>query len=370
MPYAEAALAAAKSNSPSAQSGLPGLNERVALPAMRAAKAAATNAVTSGKMAEFASIARRLPAMPISRTLSGTLLVAGAATLWGVSGTAARVVMDAGLPPDRFAELRLTMAAVILLSWVALRRRQELRLTRREILAYACFGTLGLIGVQLFYFEAISRIPISISLVIEYSAPLLVALWVRFVWGRRLPWLVWVAIPVAIGGLVLVLGVGNDTGSLSWVGIAFSVGAALSYAYYSLHSESLMRVRSPVSVLGIGLAFGAVALGIALPWWSFPWSVLSVVATTAPVSAPTYLYVLFVVIVGTVIPFAMFLAGVRRVRADGATVTAMLEPIIAGAIAWSLLGQVLSPLQVIGGLGVLAAVTLAQLSRARFEAKA
>jgi drug/metabolite transporter (DMT)-like permease len=47
----------------------------------------------------------------------------------------------------------------------------------------------------------------------------------------------------------------------------------------------------------------------------------------------------------------------------------MLEPILAGAIAWSLLGQVLSPLQVIGGLGVLAAVTLAQLSRARFEAK-
>ena len=64
----------------------------------------------------------------------------------------------------------------------------------------------------------------------------------------------------------------------------------------------------------------------------------------------------------------MFLAGVQRVRADGATVTAMLEPIIAGASAWSLLGQILSPLQVVGGLGVLAAVTLAQLSRARFEA--
>ena len=308
--------------------------------------------------------------MHVSRTLSGTLLVAGAATLWGISGTAARVVMDAGLPPERFAEARLTLASLMLLAWVVVRRRNELRLTRRELLAYACFGTLGLIGVQLFYFEAINRIPISISLVIEYSAPLLVALWVRFVWGRMLPWLVWVAIPVAIGGLVLVLGVGNDTGSLSGAGIAVSVGSSLSYAYYSLHSESLMRKRSPVSVLGIGLAFGAIALGIALPWWSFPWSVLSVVATTAPITAPTYLYVLFVVIIGTVIPFAMFLAGVQRVRADGATVTAMLEPIIAGAIAWSLLGQVLSAPQVIGGLGVLAAVTLAQLSRARFEARA
>lgn len=308
--------------------------------------------------------------MPISRTLSGTLLVAGAATLWGISGTAARVVMDAGLEPQRFAEARLTLAAVILLCWVLVRRRSELRLTRRELLAYACFGCFGLIGVQLFYFEAINRIPISISLVVEYSAPLLVALWVRFIWGRMLPWMVWVAIPVAIGGLVLVLGVGNDAGSLSGVGIAFSVAASLSYTYYSLHSESLMRTRSPVSVLGIGLAFGAVALGIALPWWSFPWSTLTVVATTAPVSAPTFVYVLFVVIVGTVIPFAMFLAGVQRVRADGATVTAMLEPIIAGAIAWSLLGQVLSAPQVIGGMGVLAAVTLAQLSRARFEARA
>ena len=67
--------------------------------------------------------------------------------------------------------------------------------------------------------------------------------------------------------------------------------------------------------------------------------------------------------------FAMLIAGVRRIGADGASVTAMIEPIIAGAVAWVLLGQSLSPLQILGGLVVLAAVAWAQVSRARAETR-
>jgi len=70
------------------------------------------------------------------------------------------------------------------------------------------------------------------------------------------------------------------------------------------------------------------------------------------------------------VPFAMLIAGVRRMGADGASVTAMIEPIVAGAVAWVLLGQSLAPAQVIGGLAVLAAVAWAQVSRARAEAAA
>ncbi|MGA0121950.1 MAG: EamA family transporter [Gaiellales bacterium] len=306
--------------------------------------------------------------MVLSRTLSGTLLVAGAATLWGFNGTISTAVMEAGLPPSRLAEARIVIGALILLAWLVWRDRASLRLTRREALMFAVFGIVGLVGVQWFYFEAISRIPVSISLVIEYSAPLVVALWVRFAWKRRLPWQAWAAIPVALVGLALVLDLaGGVDERLSMLGVALSVCAAACYAYYALHAERLTQRRSATSVLGIGLAFGALALLIVQPPWSFPFDGLQVETDALGVALPLWPLLLWVAVFGTVVPFAMLISGVRRMGADGATVTAMIEPIVAGAFAWALLGQSLGVGQIIGGLIVLAAVAWAQLSRARSE---
>jgi drug/metabolite transporter (DMT)-like permease len=306
--------------------------------------------------------------MAASRVLPGTLLVVGAATLWGVNGTVSTAVMEAGLSPARLAEARVALAGVLLVAWLVVRDRDALRLDRREALAFAAFGVIGLLGVQWTYFEAISRIPVGVSLVIEYTAPLLVALWVRFAWRRALPWQVWVAIPVAIAGLALVLGVsGIGAAGLDPLGVAWSLAAAFCYAYYVLHGESLMRRRSPVAVLGIGLGFAAIALSIALPWWSFPWSALALPVDGLPGAPPMWPLILYTVLLGTIAPFAMLLAGVRLIGADGASVTAMLEPIVAGAVAWAILGQALGPLQVAGGLIVLAAVAVAQTARARAE---
>ena len=306
--------------------------------------------------------------MAASRVLSGTLLVVGAASLWGVNGTVSTAVMDAGLSPVRLAEARVALAAIVLLGWLALRDRRALRLTRRELVAFAVFGVVGLLGVQWTYFEAISRIPIGVSLVIEYTAPLIVALWVRFAWRRALPWPVWVAIPVAILGLGLVLGVtGVGARELDGVGVAWSLAAAGCYAYYVLHGGRLMRDRSPVAVLGLGLAAGLVALTVALPWWTFPWELMPVAVPGLPGAPPIWPLLLYTAVFGTVLPFGMLLGGVRLIGADGASVTAMLEPIIAGAVAWVVLGQALGPAQVVGGLVVLAAVAAAQVSRARAE---
>lgn len=306
--------------------------------------------------------------MAMSRTASGTLLVAGAAALWGFNGTVSALIMEAGVAPSRLAQARIVLAAALLLGWLLWRDRAALRLTRREALAYASFGIIGLVGVQWFYFEAISRIPISISLVIEYSAPLLVALWVRFAWRRHLPWAVWAAIPLALVGLALVLDVqGGIDGRLSALGVALSLGAALCYAYYALHAERLTQHRSATAVLGIGLGFGSIALLVLQPPWAFPFDAAAGWSDGLGIDLPIWLMLIWVSILGTIAPFAMLIAGVRMIGADGASVTAMIEPIIAGAVAWVLLGQSLSPLQILGGLVVLAAVAWAQVSRARAE---
>ena len=304
--------------------------------------------------------------MRSSRTLTGTLLALGAVLLWAVNGTVSRVVLDSGLSPLRLAEIRITGSAVILLIAVALLRRTELRLTRRDVVAFAVFGVVGMICVQWMYFEAIDRIPISLALIIEYLAPLMVAVWVRVVWKRHLPWLVWAALPVAVVGLALALGLtGGDLGGLSGAGVLWSLGAGCSYAYYALHAEVLTRTRSPAVVLALGLGFGSLVLAVVVPWWSFPFDALGGTGAIGALDVPVWLAVAWVVVLGTVIPFTLLVTGVRMIGADGAIVTAMLEPVLAGAVAWVLIGQVLTPAQILGGSIVLLAVTVAQVARAR-----
>jgi drug/metabolite transporter (DMT)-like permease len=306
--------------------------------------------------------------MRVGSTLRGTLMVAGAATLWGLNGTASRLVLDAGIDPLRLTQARIAGAAAVLLLWLLLREPASLRLRGREWVAYPLFGIIGLVGVQWFYFEAIARIPIGIALIIEYIAPLLVALWVRIVWGRHLPLLAWLALPAALVGLALALGLGTTgIAALAPLGVAAALIAALAYAYYSLHAERLSIGRSAPAVLGLGLLWGTLALAIALPWWRFPLPALAAVPPDAPLGLPAFAFLVFVVVFGTLIPFVLLIAGIRRIGADGASVTAMLEPIVAGAVAWVVLGQLLAPLQVVGAAIVLVAVTAAQVARARTE---
>lgn len=104
---------------------------------------------------------------------------------------------------------------------------------------------------------------------------------------------------------------------------------------------------------------------MALPWWSFPFAALANAPPAAPFPIEALWYALYVIVLGTLVPFTLLIAGVRRIGADGASVTAMLEPILAGAVAWVVLGQVLRPLQIVGACLVLLAVTAAQVGRAR-----
>jgi drug/metabolite transporter (DMT)-like permease len=150
--------------------------------------------------------------------------------------------------------------------------------------------------------------------------------------------------------------------------VAWSLGAGAAYAYYALHAEVLTRTRTPAAVLALGLAFGSAALAVVAPWWAFPFDALVGSGAVGPLSVPVWLGVAWVVMLGTVIPFTLLITGVRMIGADGAIVTAMLEPVFAGIVAWVVLGQVLAPAQIAGGAIVLAAVTVAQVARARAAA--
>lgn len=304
------------------------------------------------------------------RPVLGYALVWSAVAFWSVNASVAKVVLEsAGLSAMRLAEVRATGSALVLVAAVALLRPSSLRVSPRELAFLAAFGILGLAFVQLFYFVAIARLPIGIALVIQYLAPVFVALWARFVVHEPVRRRLWIAIALSLTGLTLVVELWSGF-ALDGVGLAACVAAALAYALYVLMAEhSLRRGRDTASLLAWGFVFAALFWTLAQPWWSFP--AAQIAGTTGllgrleDVSAPIWLLLAYVVILGTVLPFALVVSALRHVPATRVTVVAMLEPVLAALVAFAWLAEEISGVQLAGGALVLLGVALAQTARAR-----
>src|SRR5262249_36065579 len=154
---------------------------------------------------------------------------------------------------------------------LALFRRDLLHVTWREVPFLAVFGICGLVFVQWLYLLAIHRLEIGIALLIQYLAPLLVALWARFVVHRPVRRRIWLALALALFGLSLVVQIweGSATG-LNGLGVLAALGGAVAFAAYILLAEHGVKQRDAVSLTAFGFLFGALFFALIQPWWTFP----------------------------------------------------------------------------------------------------
>ena len=302
--------------------------------------------------------------------LLGFVLVWSAVALWAVNATVSKVVLDsAGLSAMRLAEVRATGSALILMAAVAIVRPGSLRVRSwRELAFLAVFGIAGLAFVQLFYFVAIERLDIGIALVIQYLAPVFVALWARFVVKEPVRRRLWVAIGLALVGLALVVDlVGGMT--LDGAGVAACLVTAVAYAAYVLMAERALREgRDQFSLLAWGFTFSALFWAAVQPWWSFPWDTVdgsvSLLGRLQDVDSQVWLLLGYLIVLGTIVPFLLMVTALHSIPATRVTVIAMLEPALAAVVAYAWLGEELTATQIVGCLLVLAAVAIAQTARA------
>jgi len=149
----------------------------------------------------------------------GYAMVLTAATLFAVNGTVSKVILASGVSSLRLSEVRSTGAALGLALVLVLTNPSRLRVRVRELPYLAVFGIAGVALVQLFYFLAIHRLKISVALLIQYLAPLLVALWARFYGHEHVRRRIWVALAFSVVGLAVMVelwhGVTLDASALS-----------------------------------------------------------------------------------------------------------------------------------------------------------
>ena len=297
----------------------------------------------------------------------GYAMVTAAAMLFAVNGTVSKLVLtQAELPSLRLTELRATGAFLCLVAFIGLTDPGRLRVARDEIGLLVFYGIVGFALVQWLYFVAIERLPIGIGLLLEFTAPVLVALWARLVWHEPVRRRVWAALALALAGLCLVTQVWEDV-RLDTVGLVAAVVAAGSLATYFLAGEHATGRRDALSLTCLSLGVAARWGAGGPPWWRCPCAAraetVSLEGGLEATSAPVWLLCLWIIVAGTVFPFVLSLSALHHLPATRVSIVAMLEVVLGSLVAWIWLGETLTAVQLLGGGVVLVGIVLAQTSR-------
>lgn len=289
----------------------------------------------------------------LSSSLKGYLSVIAAATMWASSGAVSKFLFNEGMTPYDLVQIRVTLASLILGAYLLIFDSPILKVPLKDMKWMIVLGALVMALVQISYFYTISRLQLMSAILLQYLSPILVAIFAASFWGEKMTRLKLLAIFLAFTGCYLAVGGYNINNlRLNLDGIIGGLIAAVSYAVYSLLGEKLMSKYSPWTVVFYALFFASITWHFVHP----PFKYINTSYTMGQLLGITY-----IVVVGTIGAFSFFFWGINYIRSTRAMITATLEPVSAGVIAWIFLGEKLEPLQILGAMLCICAVVILQI---------
>lgn len=294
--------------------------------------------------------------MSTRSTSAGIVVALLSAATFATSGPFAKPLLESGWTPGSVVFLRIAGAALVLLV-PALRaldgRWHLLRRGWRQVVAY---GVVAMAVPQLAFFYAVQHLSVGVALLLEYLGLVLVVAWQCAV-ARRLPRLpTVVGIVLAILGLVLVLDVFGGV-TVNGIGVMWGLVAAVGLgAYFLISGHAAEQPLPPLVLAGGGMLvasalFAAMGLGGLLPM-----TFNSAPVELAGVSVPWWAMVVELAILAAATPYVSGIIATRMLGAKLASFVGLSEVMFAVLFAWVLLGELPRPVQLLGGLFILAGV--------------
>lgn len=308
-------------------------------------------------MTQFAPDTLGRPASPAprGRTLSGLGLAVASATAFGMSGALARGLLDTGWTPGAVVLVRIGLAALVVLPFGLAALRGRWALLRRNAGLVTLYGLLAVAGAQFCYFAAVAHMQVGPAILIEYTAPAAVVVWLWLRHGQRPGPVTLLGAVLAAAGLVLVLDLVSGA-ELSVPGVLWALGAMVGAASYFVISADERNGLPPLTLAAAGLTVGTLALGLLGLVGLLPLAA----ATTDPVYAGrAYSWWVPLLLLGLVTAALAYTTGIaagRRLGSRLASFVALLEVVAAVLFAWVLLGELPRAVQLAGGLLILAGV--------------
>ena len=318
-------------------------------------------------MSDDRAVARR-PSMD-RRRATGTALVLIAAVGFGSASILARPVYDTGMGWLSLVTWRFLVGATLAWAWVAIspaRRGSVRSLSRRQVAVTIALGVLftGNAGT---YYAALETVPVALAGVIVYTYPVIVAvLSIRFATrlpGRR----PWIALLLALAGVILALGGLDVRGAPPITGIVLVMLSSVIYSVWIILSARLSGERRDRVGAEAGRPDTAAATTALMITSSAAVYALLSIATGGsidPRDVPIGAWPALVAIgfLASFLAIQAFYAGARRIGAAQAALLSTVEPATIVALAWLVLGQRLQPIQLVGAVLIMVSVVVAQTS--------
>ena len=292
-------------------------------------------------------------------------LVMGA-LVFAFNGVISTVVLE-HISPFRLAQVRSIGAFVILLAITLIIARPSLKASKKQLPMLAAYGVIGFAAVQAGYFLGIQRgVPLSLVLIVEFTAPIWIALWIKYVRKLYVPASMWGAIALSLLGLILLAQVWNGL-SFDLIGLLGALFSAFALTAYFLIGKSFGTSRTALSLTVWGLGMASLAWISSMPVWQFPFEVFTIDMDLNGVfagnSLPGWVLISWIIVMGTIVPYLFVIGGLRLLSASTSSVIGMLEPVLAGVFAWIWLQQSWNGIQLFGAAVVLVGVYIADRAR-------
>ena len=238
---------------------------------------------------------------------------------------------------------------------VASKGWRRIKLPPRDLAYCFLLGTLGVAVSNYFYYVAIQRINVATAIIVQYTAPVWVLLYVVARRQQKLTLQKIAAVALAVTGIALVINLlGTRSGAarhLDTYGIIAALLASFSFAFYNVGGHRILARYDRWRVLVWTLAAASLFWLVVNP----PWKI------AAAHYLPAQWIFLFVFSMISVLgAFSLYFLGLQYLEPTRAIIASCLEPVFSIVLAALLLGEVLRPIQTLGIVFVLAAIVIVQ----------
>ena len=299
----------------------------------------------------------------VPHPLRGYFYIGGAALFWGIAATLGRAAFTGRLLPGGalraidpliLSQSRATLSLAVLLPVLLMRRgATALRVPGRDLLRLFLLGILGVAASNYLYYLAIQRTNVATAIILKYTAPVWVLLYIAVRGGQRPSLRRTSAVGLAVVGCALAVGlVGSGALRMDTIGVIAALLAAFSFAFYNVGGHSVLaRYDRWKVLLWVLVATSA--------FWMFvnpPWRIIA-----AHYGREQWAFMLIFSLISVLGPFSCYFAGLQHLEPTRAIVASCLEPVFSIVIAALALGELLRPFQTVGIVLVLVAIVLIQL---------
>jgi len=306
----------------------------------------------------------REPAARSTSQTRGIWIALASSAAFGISGSFARGLFEAGWSPTAAVAARMAGAAVVLAIPAALAMRGRWVLVRTNWLSILLFGLFGVGACQLCYFLAVQRLDVGVALLLEYLAPVLIVL---VLWARhqKRPSAATIAgTLLSLLGLIAVLDL-TGASAIDPIGVLWGLGAAVGLTVYFFISAKVDGALPPIMLSAGGMAVGALSMLLVGSLGILPMTFAAGSGSFAGFQAPWWLALSGLILIATVFSYTTGVMAARELGSKVASFISLTEVLFAVLWAWLLLSELPGLVQLFGGLLIVAGVVLVRVDELR-----